>query len=77
MEELFALLTRAQFVEWLKVRRQGESMTAIGRSLGVSCQAIDRWITGTRNPSKTVLILAKSLANGPVDLPPGLPRVKD
>jgi len=56
---LFSLDT---FLEWLQIRLTCESKTAVGQSLGVSHVAVDRWLTGERNPTKTVLILASLLA---------------
>jgi transcriptional regulator with XRE-family HTH domain len=61
--------------EWLDVRRSaGESSTAIGRELGVSRQAAQRWMKGATQPSRTALILAEQLYRAPPEMAPGLPR---
>lgn len=66
--------TSAQFKEWLYLRyTTGDSLQDIGRMLGVSRQSVNKWLSGTNNPSKTVLILAARLAQGPLELSSGLP----
>jgi hypothetical protein len=62
------------FIEWLRRRAETESLAQIGASLGVSAPAVHKWLHGAI-PSKTVLLLAKTLA-GPTELRPGLPGDK-
>ena len=51
------------FREYLIGRRSaGDSLALIGRDLGVSRQAVDQWLRGVSEPSRTVLILAAILA---------------
>jgi DNA-binding transcriptional regulator YdaS (Cro superfamily) len=53
-------LTREVFVTWLHSRKSaGESMSAIGRSLGVSQPAVSQWLTGASGVSTTTLLLAE------------------
>ena len=66
------MLTPSEFVALL--RSQRASQAAVGRALGVSQIAVSRWLSGTRKPSKTVLLLAEALWIGsPVDQADGLP----
>lgn len=58
----FARFSVLQLLEWVKVRRQSETLDAIGESLGVSKVAVHQWLTGERNPSSTVLILSSLMA---------------
>lgn len=51
----------------------GEPLSAVGRELGVSKQAVSQWLTGAARPSRTVLLLATHLYRAPVDLAAGLP----
>lgn len=68
------MLTRSEFLTWLDVRRStGESLTAIGRDLGVSRQAVQQWISGATQPSSMALKLAEQLYRAPLELAPGLP----
>jgi transcriptional regulator with XRE-family HTH domain len=68
------MLTASEFVAWLAERRSaGHSFTAIGCDLGVSRQAVQQWLSGATQPSRTVLLLAKPLCRAPMDLAPGLP----
>jgi hypothetical protein len=67
------MLTRSQFVLWLESRRSaGESLAAIGSSLGVSHAAVGKWLGGGR-PSGTALLLAEQLCRAPLEMLPGLP----
>lgn len=67
------MLTRSQFVIWLELRRAaGESLAAIGSSLGVSHAAVQKWLSGGK-PSSTALLLAEHLWLAPLELAPGLP----
>lgn len=67
------MLTLSQFVRWLKSRRSaGESLTAIGSSLGVSHAAVQKWLSGGK-PSRTTLLLAEQLCRVPLEMAPGLP----
>ena len=48
------------------------TQAAVGKRYGVSHVAVGKWLSGERNPSKTVLILAaylidKSAGNWPVE----------
>lgn len=53
----------SDFVAYLRSRHShGEAWPAIAASLGVSRQALDGWLQGTRRPSLTVLILAGLLS---------------
>lgn len=53
----------SDLIAYLRSRHsRGESWPAIAASLGVSRQALDGWLQGTRRPSLTVLILAGLLA---------------
>ena len=55
------MLTQQEFVTYVTSRvMSGESMEAVGASLGVSKMAVSRWIYGARVPSRTVLVLASS-----------------
>lgn len=56
------MLTPAQFADCLtRWRAEGMSLTAIGEQFGVSYQAVQQWISGETQPSKTVLILAEQI----------------
>lgn len=71
------MLTSEQLVNLIDKRRaNGESLSSIGKHLGVSHAAVQRWIVGRRNPSDSVLILAELLWLGakPEELPAGLPE---
>jgi predicted transcriptional regulator len=46
----------------LLLQREGQSLEAIGRTLGVSHAAISQWLAGKRQPSRTVLILVHLLS---------------
>lgn len=82
-------LTPAQFLSWISDRlSQGESKAAIGRSLGVTHEAVRQWLSGGR-ASATTLLLATYVMGGtsagnpqvigaagsarPIDLPDGFP----
>ena len=68
------MLTASEFVAWLDARRYaGHSFTAIGRDLGVSRQAVQQWLGGATQPSRTALMLAEQLYRAPLELFPGLP----
>jgi transcriptional regulator with XRE-family HTH domain len=68
------MLNCSEFVEWLILRRSlGHSLTAIGRDLGVSRQAVQQWLNGATQPSRMALMLGEKLYWAPVDLVPGLP----
>jgi transcriptional regulator with XRE-family HTH domain len=68
------MLTCSEFVKWLVPRRSaGDSLTAIGRDLGVSRQAVQQWLSGATQPSRTVLMLAEQLCHAPLEMAPGLP----
>jgi transcriptional regulator with XRE-family HTH domain len=72
------MLTRSEFVAWLIERRSaGHSLTAIARDLGVSRQAVQQWLSGATQPSRTALMLAEHLYRLPLELPPGLPVAAD
>jgi hypothetical protein len=67
------MLTRSEFVLWLESRRSaGESLAAIGSSLGVSHAAVQKWLSGGK-PSGTALLLADLLCRAPLEMAPGLP----
>ena len=69
-------LTRQAFVQWLNDRLSaGETRTAIGRSLGVSHEAVRQWVSGRSGVSGTVLLLAEHLMAVPRDLAAGMPGV--
>jgi DNA-binding transcriptional regulator YiaG len=68
------MLTYAQFDAWIKQRvKAGESMSAVGRSMGVSHEAVRQWANGSSHPSRMALVLAGHLSWQPVDLADGLP----
>lgn len=68
------MLTSKQFREWIADRRRnGATLALIGKELGVSHAAVQRWEAGDRNPSKTVLLLAEVLMRGPREMADGLP----
>jgi transcriptional regulator with XRE-family HTH domain len=68
------MLTRSQFAAWLQSRRDaGETLSAIGARFGVSHVTVTHWLSGKRNPSKTVLVLAGELSRTLLDMAPGLP----
>jgi transcriptional regulator with XRE-family HTH domain len=68
------MLTRSEFVMWLDVRRSaGESLTAIGRDLGVSRQAVQQWLNGATQPSRMALMLAEQTCRAPLEMASGLP----
>lgn len=53
-------LTREDFLAWLHSRKAaGESLSAIGRSFGVSQPAVTQWLRGTSGISATILLLAE------------------
>ena len=65
------MLTR-EFVAWLAARRAaGESLAVIGSSMGVSHEAVRKWLAGGE-PSQMALMLAAILSHQPRELPPGL-----
>lgn len=56
------MLTPSQFTGCLASwREQGMTLSAIGKQFGVSYQAVQQWISGETQPSKTVLILAEQI----------------
>jgi hypothetical protein len=68
------MLTRSEFVAWLRARRcAGHSLTAIGRDMGVSRQAVQQWLSGATQPSRMALMLGSVLAGYSRELEPGLP----
>jgi transcriptional regulator with XRE-family HTH domain len=68
------VVTKNQFLEWLQARRAaGETLTAIGESLGASGVSASLWLSGKRNPSPMALTLAEHLMRQPVEMAPGLP----
>ena len=68
------MFTRPQFAAWLQARRDsGETLKAIGESLGVSHVTVSHWFSGKRNPSSTALVLAGELSRGPMEMASGLP----
>ena len=68
------MLTRSDFVAWLRARRcAGHSLTAIGRDLGASRQAVQQWLSGATQPSRMALMLAEQLYRAGLELAPGLP----
>lgn len=67
-------LTTPDFLQWLKDRMsRGEEQQAIGRSLGVTGSAVNRWLSGRSGVSDTVLLLAELRRQAPIDLSAGLP----
>jgi len=67
------MLTRSEFVAWLTARRAaGEPLAAIGSSMGVTHQAVRKWLAGGE-PSQMALILAAQLCRAPLEVAPGLP----
>ncbi len=54
-------------------RSRGDSLPAIGSDLGVSRQAVQQWLSGATQPSRTALKLAEQLCRAPLELAPGLP----
>lgn len=61
-ESMGSLLTPALFRAWLKGRLDaGESRAEIGRSLGVTHEAVRLWIKEASGVSATVLLLAERL----------------
>lgn len=68
-------MSHDQFLEWLTMCVDaGASKALLGRALGATGMAIDRWLTLQRNPSKTVLLLAAHLAQRPLSVGTGAPR---
>jgi hypothetical protein len=65
-------LSRADFHAWLNAVGDAQSDAIIALIFGVTRQSVWRWRVGTRNPSRTVLILAGILAREAVDLADGL-----
>ena len=66
------MLTRSEFVTWLAARRAaGEPLAVIGSSMGVSHQAVRKWLAG-REPSQMALMLAEHLCRAPLEMAPGL-----
>jgi DNA-binding transcriptional regulator YiaG len=58
----YFMLSQEEFVISLEARRsEGESLRAIGATLGVSWQAVQQWLQGSTRPSVPVLLLAESL----------------
>jgi hypothetical protein len=71
------MLTRSQFVLWLESRRSaGESLAAIGASLGVSHAAVQKWLSSGK-PSAMALLLAEQLYRAPLEMAPGLPLASE
>ena len=62
-------MLRSEFLALISAR----SAAAVGRELGVTRQAVHRWIKGHAPPPKTVILLAELLWRAPRDLPAGLP----
>lgn len=50
------------FLSWVRGRRAVESLSAIGASLGVSHVAVSGWLSGSRRPSKSAMILGGLLS---------------
>jgi transcriptional regulator with XRE-family HTH domain len=51
------VLTRSQFAVWLQARRDaGETLSAIGKSFGVSHVTVAHWLSGQRTPSRMALV---------------------
>jgi transcriptional regulator with XRE-family HTH domain len=74
LEYVGYMLTRSEFVAWLRERRSaGHSFTAIARDLGVSRQAVQQWLSGATQPSRTALMLAEPLYLAPLEMRAGLP----
>lgn len=66
--------TGCLFLAQLRIRvSRGETMSTIGRELGVRKQSVHQWLTGATTPSRTVLLLASYLYRAPIDLSAGLP----
>jgi hypothetical protein len=58
----YFMLSQEEFVTSLAERRlDGESLRAIGATLGVSWQAVQQWLQGSTRPSGPVLLLAENL----------------
>ncbi len=67
------MLTRSEFVAWLGARRAaGESLAVIGSSMGVSHEAVRKWLAGGE-PSQMALMLAATLSHEARELSHGLP----
>lgn len=58
------------FLDWVELH---QTQAHVAARLGVTRPLVSQWLSGTRIPSKTVLILASLLAREPVDLADGLP----
>ena len=54
-------LSLEQFHKQLVEQRETRTLSAIGEDLGVTHAAVQRWLKGSRPPSRTVLLLAESL----------------
>lgn len=67
------MLNVAQFRAHLAIEVDRSSMAGVGRSLGVSGEAVRRWMDGGRNPSRMALVLATIIWSGPQELSSGLP----
>ena len=67
-------LTTEEFLGWVRVRRERETLEGIARSLAVSAPAVVDWLSGRRVPCRTVRALA-ALVRSPMlrELEPGLP----
>ncbi|MGC2638306.1 MAG: hypothetical protein WA294_14075 [Acidobacteriaceae bacterium] len=69
------MMSPSQFAVWLHERRNsGETLKAIGDSLGVSHVTVIGWLSGRQNPSRMALVLAGELAHGPMEMAAGLPE---
>ena len=72
------MLTRPQFMEWLRKRRAaGETLASIGQSLGASGVSVTLWLGGKRNPSPMALTLAEHLMRQPIEMASGLPEPRE
>lgn len=72
---VFPPMRRSFFRVWLAAQRKAQSTIYMALAFGVSQRQIERWLDGTRNPSRPVLILAGILSSQAADLPAGLPGV--
>jgi hypothetical protein len=61
------------FLSLIRSRLVHQSKSAIARELGVCPISVERWITGKRRPTRTVVLLAGLLWGGVAEMPAGLP----
>lgn len=74
-ESMTRLESLSPFLQWINDRlSNGESMAAVGLSLGVSHACVSRWLSGKRPVPRMALILGGLLMREPTELSPGLPK---